>query len=131
MRIQKGILYFTVGLMIVFLLLLFSTAVTAQQLPPPPANLTLCWTIPTEKESGAPLALSEIAGYELIGSCLDLPMEVLDSEQECITVPIDTSLSCDWQISAVDNTGDRSEPSNAVTVEFDAPKAPVLRRVSF
>ena len=110
--------------------ILFCNAVAAQ-LPPPPTELTLGWDIPTERTDDTPLSLSEIAGYELISNCLSEVFKVDNPEQTSVTFALDTSLSCDWQIQTVDTTGIRSAPSNAVTVEFKTPKAPVLRRVSF
>lgn len=110
--------------------LVFSGAAWSE-LPTVPTELTLGWTIPTERQDGSLLTITEIAGYELMGTCLDNPVQVEDAEQNTISFPLDTSLSCDWEIVTVDIVGIRSGPSNTVTVEFNAPGATVLRRVSF
>lgn len=116
--------------LVMIMVAVLSGSVSAQ-LPPPPTQVTLGWDIPTLTESGEPLAVEDIAGYELLGNCTQEPIEVMGGEQNSLSMDIDASQSCDWQVRAVDVIGQRSDLSNKVTVEFDAPGAPVLRRVSF
>ena len=99
------------------------------QLPPPPATNTLSWNIPTQREDGTPLLVSEIAGYELSNSCaaerIVIPDALIISHALAVTLPFD----CTFTISAVDTEGVRSDSSEPLRVNFNAPSAPAFNAV--
>ena len=117
--------------LLITLLILSTSSVLAQQLPPVPTQVCVGWDIPTLWDDETPLALSDIDGYEILSSCLEQVHGITDPEQVSVCFPLAQFSNCTWQIQTVVKTGIRSEPSNKVTAEFKTPKAPVLRRVSF
>jgi hypothetical protein len=100
-----------------------------QELPKPPTTVTLGWTIPTSREDGSALAVSDISGYELFDSCGDM-VSIVGGATNSKTMPVTLPFDCTYAVKAVDNDGIRSELSEPLRVKFNAPAAPVMTAVT-
>lgn len=112
---------------LVALSLIFLSQLTLAQLPPPPATITLSWSVPTQRENGDTLTANEIAGYEINDSC-GVTVEITGNTTS-YTLPIVLPFDCTFSIVAVDTDGLRSQVSNEITVRFNAPNAPTLNEI--
>lgn len=103
---------------------------TAQELPIPPTQITVSWSMPTERENGDPLPLAEIAGYELFNDCQENPVTIVGGENTSFTLAITLPFSCSFAVLTVDTDGLRSVSSESITVTFNPPKAPIISEIT-
>lgn len=97
-------------------------------------DVLLEWNIPTTRQDGSPLALTDLAGYEIAILCgtdndILLPIDGGNTSRYSIpNLPIGT---CEFAISATDTDGLQSDWSDVVTATIKAgvgPKKIVLIR---
>lgn len=103
---------------------------TAQELPIPPTQITVSWSLPVERENGDLLLVTEIAGYELHTSCQENFIAIVGGETTSYTVAITLPFSCSFAVITVDTDGLRSELSDSITFTFNPPMAPVISEIT-
>lgn len=102
---------------------------TAQELPIPPTQITVSWSMPVERENGDLLLVTEIAGYELYNDCQEDPETIVGGETTSFTLAIALPFSCSFSVKTVDSDGLRSNLSDSITVTFNPPKAPIINEI--
>lgn len=110
---------------------LLAPVVAAAQLPNIPTGVTLSWEVPTSRENGEALPLSEIAGYQINGCNAAGPVviDVLDGATTSYKMALATPFDCPFSIVSVDTSGLRSQPSESLRVSFNPPNAPKLNAI--
>ncbi len=88
-------------------------------------DVQLSWSIPTQRQNGDELLLSELSGYEIAVGCgtedtiIEVPAGV-----ETYTVPDLAVGSCDFSISAIDTDGLQSPWSDVISAQIKSGYGP-------
>ena len=112
-----------------FLLLLFPLFSQALSLPlkvtQVERGVQLSWTIPTERENGDLMPVTELGGYELAYGCNNAT-DIQVINDPAIEVFVFTGLSgnCEFAIAAFDTDGLYSEWSDAVSANITPKRGP-------
>ena len=88
--------------------------------PSATASATVSWTIPSTRENGASLAISEIGGYKVYygvsSTNLDSSIDVPDAYQTSKTISnLISGTVYYFRVTAYDTNNTESQPSNLVT----------------
>ena len=119
-----------ITMILIVVLSFLSGAMVHAQLPPSPTTVTLSWEIPLLREDGSELLVEEIAGYELLDSCVTGLIEIMGGGTTEYSQAASVPFNCEYSISTVDTTGNRSVMSEPLTVKLNRPMPPVITGIA-